>query len=144
MTVYAWDGHHVAADKQATMGGARLGITKIRRIGDKIVVGAGSLSGLIIMFNWIENGEDFEQWPESQKDSDNSAYMLVVPANDKPYRYESLPARIPIEDPFFAGGDGGQFAWGALAAGATAKEAVEIAVKYAEGCGVGIDVMGHE
>lgn len=48
-----------------------------------------------------------------------------------------------MRESFYAFGGGQEFAWGALEAGATAVEAVRIAIKRSDYAGLGVDVVRH-
>lgn len=56
-------------------------------------------------------------------------------------RYEREPHPFEIEEPFYAFGSGMDIAIGALAMGANAIKAVEIASRYSSHCGNGIDTL---
>jgi ATP-dependent protease HslVU (ClpYQ) peptidase subunit len=49
--------------------------------------------------------------------------------------------RQVVEDPFMAWGSGRDFALGAMAMGATAREAVAVACRFNVYCGNGIDAF---
>ena len=65
--------------------------------------------------------------------------MIVISESGKCLEYTRWPLPIEIIDPFFAWGAGSDFAMGAMAAGANAREAVLIANKHENDCGMGID-----
>ena len=139
MTVIAWDGLILAADKQATYGDHRKMSTKIFCVdnGSVIAVCGAVAKGLKIV-EWFKSGCKRDDWPDTIQESDGWA-QLIVASTDGVYWYDRLPYPIPLEQPFMAWGNGDEFAMGALAMGATAIEAVEIASKYCEGCGMGVD-----
>ena len=139
MTIIAWDGHCMAADKMAE-NGLMSPVTKIRRIGDMLVGGAGSISACADMFHWFEAGCDPDKWPPLQRS--NSAYVLVVKGTPAVVMvYESSPYPTVIERRFHAIGSGRDFAMAAMHLGRTAKEAVELASVMAVNCGLGVDLL---
>jgi len=138
MTVIAWDGKTLAADKQTNRGDAIGTCTKIFKLHDGTVVSfCGALSKGLVLFDWYRNGCKEEEWPEFQKS--DSVTILVVVKDGKCIEYEGVSNPISCEDEFSAWGSGMEFAIGAMAMGATAVEAVEIASYHCEGCGRGVD-----
>lgn len=139
MTVIAWDGRVLAADKCALYGDHRKVGTKIfRPVTDTVLGACGSIGAGLSLVEWYNNGCKRDEWPECQKDKDDWA-LLIVASKEGVYWYERLPYKIRLEQPFMAWGRGGEFAMGALAMGATAVQAVEVASKYCDGCGMGVD-----
>jgi ATP-dependent protease HslVU (ClpYQ) peptidase subunit len=144
MSVVAWDGKSIAADKQATNTGLRFRATKIRRLasGEVLAWTGGQDSGAIVS-KWYEDGADPEKWPDCQKDKEDWARLVVASAAGVVF-FERTPVAIPIEDEFQAWGTGRDYALGAMARGATAREAVEIAMRFDTSCGLGIDEFSLE
>ncbi|WP_316415289.1 hypothetical protein [Mesoterricola silvestris] len=140
MTVIAWDGKTLAADRQATNCGLASSCTKIQRFENGAIVGmTGEIAGGLNLFKWYANGSDPEKWPARQATDDWS--RLIVVENGKAFTYEHLPVPVPVEDPFMAWGSGCDFAMGALAMGADARMAVEIASRFSDSCGMGVDAF---
>ncbi len=139
MTVIAWDGKSLAADRQATSGDCRREVTKIRRLknGD-LASFSGSEAGAREMMTWYESGADPAKYPPMQATSDWVRLILVTKKGV--FMYEERPVQMPLKEKFFAWGSGRDFALGAMAAGATAKQAVQITCRYSVGCGMGVDV----
>jgi len=141
MTCIAWDGDALAADKRASNHGLAFKVTKIRWINRNLVGGSGDLSSLMAMFRWFENGADPDKLPECQKDKDRWTPLLVIDGWRNILRYEQDGFSYRVEEPFFAIGPGRDFAIGAMAMGADAVKAVEIASQFDTGCGNGVDVL---
>lgn len=144
MTVIAWDGNTLAADRKATSGDYQFAVTKIKRLrsGELIATCDNTASGLV-MIKWYENGADKDKFPESQKGDDWSLTLIV--GTDRSLRiYEKFPEPIIIEEPFTAIGSGREYALAAMAMGADAKTAVEIACRFSPGCGLGVDILNLE
>ena len=139
MSVVAWDGKVIAADKQATNIGLRSLTTKIRKLtnGD-IIAWTGDQDSALAMASWYENGALQGAWPESQKDKEGWARLIVL-SDGKVIVYERQPFPIVVEEPFMAWGSGRDYAIGALAQGANAVQAVTVASRYDSSCGLGID-----
>lgn len=138
MTVIAWDGKTLAADKRADVGGTALTTTKIKKLeSGEIVAFTGSVSTGRILLDWYENGAEPEEWPESQNGDDWA--RLIVASKGGVCFYEGHPVAVHCEDKFAAFGSGRDVALGALAMGADAIKAVEIASMFQSDCGNGCD-----
>lgn len=140
MSVIAWDGKYLAADKQSTCGNVRGVTTKIRRLDNGDIVGwTGKLEHGLLLSEWYANGARRDEWPEFQSEEDWCRLIVSNPAGV--FEYEQKPVAQRVEDSFMAWGDGRSIALGALAMGASAAQAVEIANRFSIYCGCGVDVM---
>lgn len=140
MTIVAWDGKTLAADKRAENAGLSRTVTKIFRIDNLLVGVAWNLCAGLEMIEWVKNGRKPSDFPEIQRDKNERSNFLVI-ENGKLLVYETSPQPIIFEDEFFAFGSGRDYALAAMACGKSAKEAVEIACMFDTGCGNGIDVL---
>lgn len=144
MTVIAWDGRSIAADKMMCVGDTPMATTKLRKVvfeGYEYVVGVtGGLDYGLALIDWWVKGADQEKWPAFQA-TDNWTRLIVVPPGSKPYWFERMPYPIECNDEFAAWGSGRELALGALAMGASAKEAVEVANRLGLYSGLGVDVF---
>jgi len=144
MTVIAWDGKTLAADKQATEGGIRQVTTKILLV-DKgkfkghLLAGAGASSQANMLMAWFAQGADPNCFPKYQDTDDLSAQLLVITPDKMILRYDFNPIPIQFHDTMYALGSGREVALGAMAMGASAVRAVEIASDLCHGCGMGVD-----
>lgn len=139
MSVVAWDGKTVAADKQSTNGNRAVLCTKVRELEDGTVLAAvGDHEESQILMDWYCAGGVKEDWPAFQKDE--SFTTLIIINSKEAYQYQAYPRLQRIEAGFFAWGDGAPVALGAMAAGADARRAVEITCEYNIFCGQGITV----
>jgi ATP-dependent protease HslVU (ClpYQ) peptidase subunit len=141
MTVIAWDGKTLAADKMLTYNNVISSTTKIRKINGHLVGFAGPVATAMEMFEWFKNGCLVEKFPEKQKSNDDAIYLFVVKPDGKLFEYCTSPYPYEIEDSIYACGSGGACAIGALEMGATAEQAVLIASKWNSTCGNGIDIL---
>lgn len=140
MTVIAWDGKTLAADRQATNCGMRFETTKIFRLADGSVCAAtGAHAAATIMRQWYEDGADLSKYPECQKTTDDWARLVVARPDGAVWWYEGLPAALRCESVPAAFGSGRDFAMGAMLAGADARRAVEITNLVSVDCGLGVD-----
>ena len=139
VSIVAWDGKTIVADKQATCADMRFSTTKLRRIGSgEVLAIIGLESAGQMLMSWYEDGADPEKWPKCQEDKEDWV-RLVVASKTGCKVYERHPVAMPIEDSFMAWGSGRDYAMGAMAEGANARRAVEVAMKFNTACGMGID-----
>lgn len=140
MTVIAWDGKSLAADRQATLGGnAFFQIKKIKKIGNLLCAFTGEAKYAESLFIWVEDGMVKERFPNMPN---NDQVRLIVISESEISEYLSSTNRVirPIQH-IAAFGSGAEFAIGAMSAGVDAKKAVEIACEYDVYCGGGVDVV---
>lgn len=141
MSVVAWDGKTLSADKQATSSGLKSTVTKIRRAKDgSLLAWVGCQNTGVIMADWYDDGADLEKWPKCQENKDDWAVLVIV-RNGALSVYEQWPKEIFFEDPIKAFGSGRDYALGAMAMGADSRKAVEIAMRFESGCGMGVDTL---
>lgn len=143
MSIIAWDGKALAADRQCTTAEMRQTTRKLWRMrrdtGDVVLLAAtGDLSEGMEIRDWYVRGADPARWPASQR-SERWSRLIVFAPDRGLFMFEREPVEIPIMDEFCAWGIGRDFAIGAMARGATAREAVEIACRFSVYCGMGID-----
>lgn len=138
MTCVAWDGKHLAADRQATNSEMRRAVRKVHRLktGELVAI-TGLEDGGRELIDWYEAGADRDKWPPLQ--ATNDWVRMIVVRGAAVFEYGQRPVAIRINAPFFAWGSGRDFAMGALAAGASARRAVEIASRFNVYCGLGVD-----
>lgn len=139
MTVIAFDGKTVAADKRVTQAGMARTITKIRRHGTAVVGLAGDSFVAAELFDWfVRIGAEPEKFPASARTGDGT---MVVFSSRGVLIYSAGPAPVMIEDPVFAIGSGRDYAMAAMHLGKTAAEAVEVACLFDQDCGNGVDTL---
>ena len=141
MTVIAWDGKTLAADKRATFGTLIRTTTKIFRVGDALAGYCGDAAFGEEMIAWLKRGAEPADFPASNRDKDDWAPMLVIRKGAPVARYERSPYPVLFEDETFAIGCGRDFAIAAMHLGKNAREAVEVAIALDSGCGNGIDTL---
>lgn len=140
MTVIAWDGRILAADKQVTMNGIKFSTTKLKYLGNgDYAAMAGDINCCLAMMEWYKDGADRDKFPQLGNGNDNSSLLLVIRNNLSAVYYENSPFAVNVEDRKIAFGCGRDLALGAMAAGAGAFEAVKIACQFDIHCGVGCD-----
>lgn len=141
MTVIAWDGVTLAADKRADYGGMICTVTKIHRVGNLLVGGAGDLPFVLAMIEWVRNGRRVDEFPSDQRGKDDWQPLLVIEPDGAPLLYERTPYPVRYEQQCIAIGSGREFARAAMHLGKSAREAVQCACDLSSGCGNGIDTL---
>jgi ATP-dependent protease HslVU (ClpYQ) peptidase subunit len=135
MSVVAWDGKCIAADRQMTCNDMRMLTTKMRRLDDGTVLAWTGLPGAgLMLVRWYVEGKE---WPDGQQGENWS--RLIVAKKDRVEMYERYPVPILVESAFMAWGSGQEFALGAMAMGATAIQAVDVANRFSVNCGFGVE-----
>lgn len=139
MSVIAFDGRTLAADKRACIGTLIRTTTKIFRVGDALCAYAGDAAGGEEMLAWFRAGAKPADFPSGQR-TDEWSGLLVVRRGEI-LKYERSPHPVRFEDKFFAIGCGRDFALAAMHLGHAARTAVEVAIALDSGCGNGIDTL---
>lgn len=140
MTVIAWDGKTLAADKRGTVAGMAYAVTKIHRLPDGLIAFSGGGSHAAELLNWFNGARDPATYPRC--DDDGGAGSVRISADGKIFMY-SAPNPFPerIESLFFARGSGRDYAMAAMYLGCDARRAVEVACEFDVNCGNGIDTL---
>jgi len=138
MTVIAWDGFTLAADKRNTTAGVASTVTKIFRVEKELVALHGAAAHALELLEWFKRGALPSTFPSFREDE--RGFICVIGVNGKVRIYEG-PYPMPHEDPLFACGAGRDFALAAMALGHTAAEAVAVACQFDVNCGNGIDTL---
>lgn len=148
MTVIAWDGKTLAADKQATNCGNPYKVTKIYKLlegpdAGALVAFSGSGVHAFELLEWFRNGRVKEMFPKSRAhDPDDGAGAIFIDCKKKIHLYTHYsPFAEVIEESLYARGSGRDYALAVLHLGETAKRAVEVACALDVSCGLGIDTL---
>lgn len=140
MTVIAWDGKTLAADRMMEMNGGKFPITKIRRLPDGTLIGAaGDTPRAMQLVEWVEGGRITGQLPAPQ--GDMYARVLHIGADGRAALYANNDQPIVVEQPFMAIGSGQDYANTAMYLGHSATRAVAIASELCSSVGMGIDTL---
>lgn len=144
MTVIAWDGVTLAADRLATSSGLKMTVNKLYRVGDMLAGMSGDLASCQMLFTWLQNGAEPETFPAVQKDPEQYAVGLLVKPDGALLQYGAHPHPTIFPPQKFAIGSGREFAMGAMAMGADAAKAVDVASQLCAYCGGGVNTMTFE
>ena len=150
MTTIAWDGETLAADSCSWSGGARRKVKKVFRIeskerGDLLVAFSGHGSFCLMVLDWMTGKADRPNPSDFYDRESICSQCAVVIDSDK--RVWSLGNDLFWQEMLeskYANGAGQDFAWGALEAGATAQQAIEIAMKRSDYAGLGVDMVSFK
>ena len=140
MTIIAWDGKTLAADRAATNCGYQRSATKIFRVPGGIVGFAGDESRAMAFLEWFKGRCDPAKFPEFQK-GDGAVGCLFVLDDVTNLAYLSTAYPAVHTDKFDAIGSGRDYALAAMYLGHDAKRAVEVACALDNDCGNGIDML---
>ena len=151
MTVVVWDGKTLATDRQANDGSMKWEAEKAWYVNHKekkdmkgselgwvyvnshsIVSGVGVLGSILKMRDWFVSGAD----PAALDVQPNTAELIVVSKKGLSV-WSTNGTSVELSAPM-AFGEGREYALGAMAMGATASEAVQIANEYSLHCGKGV------
>ena len=149
MTVIAWDGRTLAADRQCTNScGAIRTVTKIEKFwwgeegGDQIEVLTAITGDHEIgleLLAWFKDGGVPEEFPESARG--DHATLVAISREFGVHVWTKGPQPMRFEDQQLAWGSGRDYAMAALLLGKSAKEAVDLACQLNAFCGGGVDVL---
>lgn len=141
MTTLAYDGKTLAADRGAFYGDVIVSRRKLHRIEwhgvPAICATCGEVAVTQQILRWMQ-GKEFEH-PKH----DESSMVLAVTKSGL-WSICSTLMPLKINSKIFATGVGGAMAMGALAAGATSKQAIKIVERWGCGASNGIDEMTLE
>ena len=140
MSVVAWDGKYVAADRQGTSGNLICVCRKLMKIRGYGVGFIGRADTGALMAEWFREGAKVSNFPCDVQQSDSGATLIVV-GRVKAWEICEYPLFEEVRDPFWAWGTGREVALGAMAMGVDAKTAVETAMRFDVNCGVGMDFL---
>jgi hypothetical protein len=140
MTIIAWDGKSLAVDKVCVCSEMAFTVTKAKKVSETAVAAwTGDHEQGLALARWFKKGAFTTEWPKFQEGEKWT--RLVLMDSSGVYCFERLPVRQYFEDPFMAWGSGRDYAMGAMAMGASAKQAAEIASQFNVYCGNGISVF---
>lgn len=143
MTVVAWDGRTLAADKMSCSHGYGYTVTKVHRLRDgSLVAFSGDGDSAMALLAWLDAARNPAAYPDGQKDNDTSAVLITPDRTVWSYGKTPFPQRIESE--FYAMGHGRDFALAAMHLGHDARKAVEVACELDAFCGCGIDTLTLE
>ncbi len=142
MTVIAWDGETLAADKMVVDGGGiRRTTTKIfqRRDSSYLLGVTGNWDVCMELLAWWEVGPIAENFPAAARE--DRGLLVVISKATGILSYNAGPYPLRHEAEKCAFGSGRDFAEAAMFCGKTAEEAVRVAIAFQSDCGNGVDTL---
>ncbi len=140
MTVIAWDGKTLAADRRSSNAGyIGSSVTKIHRWDGGLCAFSGDMDVGVQLVEWLRAGAIPVAYPPLQ--STIAANFLVIYNDGRIARYERVPVPMFFDAGMQAMGGGRDYALAAMYLGRSARQAVEVAIALDCGCGNGIDEL---
>lgn len=144
MTVIAWDGNILAADRQSQAGDCRKPVRKIFshmvNLSERALIGiSGDLTVGLEMLEWFKQGADPATFRSEWRNTQDGACLFVVRPDKTVWRYESSPYPFQYQDKFAASGSGDGYALVAMRCGCSSIDAVRHATRVSVSCGLGVD-----
>lgn len=133
MTTIAYRDGIMAADTciMNNSGSRFASVTKIHRCPEgTLMAGAGDYGPVCKIFDWYDRGCPADDLPKLPDDEDMAVQLLIVHPDERVVYLEKDLLECPIEGEFFAIGSGTEGALCAMAAGASAEQAVEIVSRF--------------
>lgn len=140
MTIIAWDGKTLAADKAASNCGWQNTVTKIFRVPGGIVGFSGDSDAAHDLLAWFRAGRAVAGYPKCQT-GESRASAIFISQEGQLMAYDKSPNPNIYEQPFYAMGSGRDYALAAMYLGFDARKAVEVACAMDNDCGRGIDTI---
>lgn len=139
MTVIAWDGLKLAADRMAVCGGTKRSVRKLYVRDGLVFAWSGELGRLQELMDWHVKGCDPATYP-NKGDKEWSRLCVFNPKARTIEVFEDSHIPLPFDWCVpWAWGSGMDYALGAMHAGKCASDAVRAACYYSDSCGLGID-----
>lgn len=136
MTALAYRDGVMASDTQLSANGTRQGyMIKCKKIRGWLVGGAGNASSIATVFDWFERGM------KTKPDKVENLGAILVDPEGKVFHMDDQMHMYETHDDFHVQGSASDIMRGAMAFGANAIEAVEIAIQEDTGCGGEITVI---
>lgn len=145
--VYSRRHKEIAADRKNTdSGGMAWEVNKIELLVDtgKYFLGSGHCRGIGLARAWASTNFDPQEEPDwefvLEDEDERGMQCLIISANgDEVQMINGELTPMHVQGDYFAVGSGAAYAIGALEAGASPVQAVEIAAKYDGNTGCGVD-----
>ena len=141
MTIIAWDGYTLAADKAAHNNGYLSTVTKIYRVPDGLVGLSGDGDAAMDLLEWFQNGRIAKDYPAAQKGNGDRSGALFIDKQKQIWSYDKSPNAQQYMQKFHAMGCGRDYAMATMHLGFDSVKAVEVACALDVYCGNGIDCI---
>jgi ATP-dependent protease HslVU (ClpYQ) peptidase subunit len=137
MTVVAWDGKCLAADRLYVRGNTKGEMNKVLKHKNSILGFAGAAQQMTSWYEWLKTGKEpnIEEWDLDVLCITKNKNKIIIDL----YECSIIPTHI--EGSRCAIGTGSDYALCAMYLGHSAVEAVDIASQLSPDCGNGIDIL---
>lgn len=142
MTTIAFDGKYLAADRRVG-DGTRVKKIRVLRNGGYLAA-SGYLDDLIEVARWIDGGMRDETNPYrdvAPSDEGRNSFIYIDPRGRAHTLTHPWLRPVAVANRLVTFGSGGDIALGAMAAGASARRAVQLACRFDPRTGGGVDVV---
>ena len=141
MTVIAYDGHYVAADRLITNDSGMKGVgQKLVIWGRQVLATVGAADHGEALIVWFKDGKDPKAFPVAPS-GEKDAYLYVFQRDAPVICFQKWPSPILFSMSTFAAGCGGDIARTAMHLGRDARHAVLVANELNCYCGGGVDFV---
>jgi hypothetical protein len=137
MTVIAWDGETLAADRMALVGNVGMPTCKIEVFQGDLLAITGDIAYCNSVKRWYKSDGAISDYPRPV-DADSTGRLIVI-RKEGVYEYESGPDPTVLRTSRYARGSGRDFALTAMHLGKSAEDAVRITCELCTDCGLGVD-----
>lgn len=142
MSVIAWDGRCLAADKRSLTGDLiRPLLGKVFKVKNELIGYVGGVGKGEELLAWYKGGANPAEFPDFLRDNTQSSLIVVASKGNDLRQYNSSPYPVRFMPGQHAWGSGREYALAAMYCGKTAPESIEVATKFDCGCGDGVDVL---
>jgi len=139
MTTIAWDGDVLAADNCVWRGSIRVRTLKCRPIlidgMVHLIAGCGDATFCEDAMAYLAGTGPKPAAPDGEK---GNVWGLLIDPDNQAWRLDMTMRRHKVYESFSSDGAGRDMALGALAVGATAKQAVEVCCEYSDYAAFGV------
>lgn len=132
MTVIVFDGNTCAVDSGSVAETTMLRVRKFWTRTDELITGAGDASHVVAMAEWYLAGAKVDEFPPLIRAKQDAELIIIDSRGVR--RFEASPYAVDHGNVRCAFGGGRDFAYGALAMGASATEAAGIACMFSPMC----------
>jgi len=137
VSIVVWDGNSLAVDRSCTDGVTVWEVDKLWEFNGEAITGVGDMAALTLMRDWYMAGAmraEFRPVP-------SRTTLIVVNVDKGLVKYEASPDRVEHGRNKCAFGTGRAYAMGAMAMGATARQAAIVAAEFDPHCSTKLDMF---
>ena len=133
MTTIAYRDGVMAADS-AVITGHQTRVARVRKVhrcpDGTLIGGAGAAWAIQAVWAWFDKGEPEDERPEFETEEEELLNLLIVRPDGRVTRMDDTRGEYQVEGEYHALGAGDEGALCAMAAGASAVEAIEIVARF--------------